>query len=195
MQIISQINDANRGIGELLLLLSLVEIWYFIRFALSLSYRCADTLIHLYGLRWKGGDDIVEKRLLSALFLTFWNFATFNVSLRQSNGRCSWVCFYRTIIVSVRFLQVWFGGIYISAWASALLVLRYRAMRRPQSAGRVTVQIPSRLICNRPSQSIRVCAPIECVSAIVHEKRVYLCFRETNISGAFALISVACFIL
>ena len=39
------------------------------------------------------GTDIMEKRLLSALFLTVWNFATFNVSLRQSNGRWSWVCY------------------------------------------------------------------------------------------------------
>ena len=39
------------------------------------------------------GTDIMEKRLLSALFLTLRNFATFNVSLRQSNGRCSWVCY------------------------------------------------------------------------------------------------------
>ena len=30
------------------------------------------------------------------------------------------------------------NSIYISAWASALLVQRYRAMRRPQAAGRVT---------------------------------------------------------
>lgn len=31
------------------------------------------------------------------------------------------------------------GIVYISAWASALLVQLYRAMRRPQSVGRVTV--------------------------------------------------------
>ena len=31
---------------------------------------------------------------------------------------------------------------YISAWASALLVQLYRAMRRPQYVGRVTVRLP-----------------------------------------------------
>ena len=37
---------------------------------------------------------------------------------------------------------------YISAWASALLVLLDRAMRRPQSVGRVTVQIPALFLLN-----------------------------------------------
>lgn len=61
----------------------------------------ADTLILFYGLRWQGGDDIMEKRLLSALPLTFWNLA------------------------------------------SALLVSTDRAMPKPQSVGRVRVQIPA----------------------------------------------------
>ena len=35
-------------------------------------------------------------------------------------------------------------GVYTyTAWASALLVLRYRAMRRPQSVGRVTGKVPT----------------------------------------------------
>ena len=43
-----------------------------------LSHLHADTLIHLYVLRWSGGDDIVERRLLDALVLTFWNLASSN---------------------------------------------------------------------------------------------------------------------
>ena len=35
-----------------------------------LPHLHADTLIHLYVLRWSGGDDIVERRLLDALVLT-----------------------------------------------------------------------------------------------------------------------------
>ena len=34
------------------------------------------------------------------------------------------------------------GVVYISAWASALLVRLNWAMRRPQSVGRVTVRLP-----------------------------------------------------
>ena len=33
-------------------------------------------------------------------------------------------------------------SVYISAWASTLLVQQHRAMRRPQSVGRVTGRIP-----------------------------------------------------
>ena len=33
-------------------------------------------------------------------------------------------------------------SVYISAWASTLLVQQYRAMRRPQNVGRVTGRIP-----------------------------------------------------
>ena len=37
----------------------------------------------------------------------------------------------------------WYAlGVYISAWASALLVRLNWAMRRPQSVGRVTVRLP-----------------------------------------------------
>jgi hypothetical protein len=39
-------------------------------------------------------------------------------------------------------------GVRISAWASALLVQQWWAMRRPQSVGRVTVQIPALFLFN-----------------------------------------------
>ena len=39
---------------------------------------------------------------------------------------------------------------YISAWASALLVQLYRAMRRPQSVGRVTVRLPRFFYAAKP---------------------------------------------
>ncbi len=86
----------------------------------------ADALIHLYGLRWLGGDDIVERRLLGALVLTllelrnfdrlFKNKATvdvtgyvflysFNIPYRNSGGYV-WVIYtYRRGVCVARFEQ------------------------------------------------------------------------------------------
>ena len=50
-----------------------------------------------------------------------------------------WVCFISALGVSARLCAVHAGvHIYISAWASALLVQLYRAMRRPLCVGRAT---------------------------------------------------------
>ena len=38
------------------------------------------------------GIDLWIRRLLSALFLTAWNFATSHVVKEHSSGRCPWVC-------------------------------------------------------------------------------------------------------
>lgn len=46
-------------------------------FALLLLPSYADALIHLFGLRWLGGDDIVERRLLGALVLTLLELRNF----------------------------------------------------------------------------------------------------------------------
>ena len=80
------------------------------------------------------GIDIMEKRLLSALFLTHRNLAVSKMKVKDkatvdAHG-------YATILVSV-FCRY---GLSISAWASALLVLLYRAMRRPQCVKRAIVQ-------------------------------------------------------
>lgn len=63
----------------------------------------------------------------------------------QSNGRCSWVCYIRTLHAGSLFadcLQA-YSFIYISAWASALLVSTIRAMPEPLCVGRVTSLIPT----------------------------------------------------
>ena len=97
---------------------------------------------------------IYGKRLLNALFLTSQNFANSQLCQKQSNSRCSWVCIQTyTRLVGYRQthtpqrnssgrsrpLCVWQEVYtYISAWASALLVLTEWAMRRPCDVGRVT---------------------------------------------------------
>ena len=59
-----------------------------IRFALILQHLRADTLIHLYELRWQGGDDMVERRLLGALVLTLLELRNFTtVCQKQSQER------------------------------------------------------------------------------------------------------------
>lgn len=55
----------------------------------------------------------------------------------QSNGRCPSGMLGTALVVSVPLGRARRAGS-ISAWASALLVLTVRAMRRPQTAGRVT---------------------------------------------------------
>ena len=79
-----------------------------------------------------------KRRLLGRFVLNILKLRNFlKTRLRQSNGRCSWVCYTKQpgcLRVSVRTVWVY----YISAWASALLVLLSWAMRRPQSVGRVT---------------------------------------------------------
>ena len=46
-------------------------------------------------------------------------------------------------------------SVYISAWASTLLVQQYRAMRRPQNVGRGTGRIP-RFFILPPAKSILI---------------------------------------
>ena len=78
------------------------------------------------------------------LFLTFWNFATFKSSHEHCNGRCP-----RDVFIHIPLLVWHFAysevsyirigiSVYISAWASTLLVQLDWAMRRPQNVGRVT---------------------------------------------------------
>ena len=67
-----------------------------------------------------------KRRLLSALFLTNRNFATFKCSLEHSNGRCPGMCYFTSLywygcIASCNMPNIGIGRIvYMSAWASAL---------------------------------------------------------------------------
>ena len=104
----------------------------------------------LSGMLRRGTTGRVEvfrhniRRLLGALFLTLRNFANFVHSHGHCNGRCS-----RDVYCHIP-LPVWHfaycevsnigigTSVFISAWASTLLVQLCRAMRRPRSVGRVT---------------------------------------------------------
>ena len=94
------------------------------------------------------------ERLLGALFLTNRNFATFRYCLGHSNGRCSRDVYLSTslywygLLCNDDKLNIRIGkSVYISAWASTLLVQQYWAMRRPRFVGRVTGRIPRFLFC------------------------------------------------
>ena len=86
-----------------------------------------------------GWDDIYEKGVY--LTLCLWrleNFATFQITVKgQGNGRCP----LGYVSLTAGIVPAWQAQrlAYISAWASALLVLTGWAMRRPRVAGRVTV--------------------------------------------------------
>ena len=89
------------------------------------------------------------ERLLGALFLTNRNFATFKCSLGHCNGRCSRDVYLSTslywygLLCNNDKLNIRIGrSVYISAWASTLLVQLHWAMRRPRFVGRVTGRIP-----------------------------------------------------
>ena len=111
---------------------------------------------------WVGlGITTFEKRRLSgALFMTDWNFANFMYCHGHCNGRCSRDVYiyahpplppWRMARTAVCQHWVYCKGelcIYISAWASTLLVQQYRAMRRPQSVGRVT-RVPTLFLCRK----------------------------------------------
>ena len=89
-----------------------------------------------------------KRRLLSALFLTNRNFATFKCSLEHSNGRCP-----RDVLFHIPLL-VWL----VASWRWVLYPYRERcihigvgfdvarslhwAMRRPRFVGRVTGRFP-----------------------------------------------------
>lgn len=47
----------------------------------------------------------ILKRLLDALFLTLWNFATFKCCLEHSNGRCSWDVYSHIPFIGIVFIR------------------------------------------------------------------------------------------
>ena len=53
-----------------------------------------------------------------------------------------WMCMHLSEVCVSFMRRTPVGELYISAWASALLVRLNWAMRRPQSVGRVTVRLP-----------------------------------------------------
>ena len=89
-----------------------------------------------------GWDDIYEEGVyLTLCFPAYRNFATFRNRWEQVSGRCLRGYVIHRIDREAscpKEGRVRLVGHYISAWASALLVLLYRAMRRPLCAGRVT---------------------------------------------------------
>lgn len=82
------------------------------------------------------GNIYMIRRLLDALFLMYWNFATFNHSQEWGNSRCPWVCITASTVYLLKVGNV--SAYTISAWASALLVQLWWAMRKPQCVERVT---------------------------------------------------------
>jgi hypothetical protein len=84
------------------------------------------------------GSDIIKKRLLT-LFLDVLKLRNFlglvkNEATVDAHGYDN---YHRCVMPFFGMTQV---ALYISAWASALLVQLNRAMRRPQDVGRVTEQ-------------------------------------------------------
>ncbi len=92
-----------------------------------------------------GGIHILGKAFISALCLAYLNFANSNPSSRnKATVDVHWVCYMPACVIPVRLHPDGFHEqtIYISAWASALSVLRWRAMRRPRYAGRQRYRLP-----------------------------------------------------
>ena len=94
---------------------------FFVFHFLTLSHPYAEALLQLYELRWLGGDDIVERRLLGALVLTFWNLANSQQFVKDkatvdATGYVSSVqmlCYYCQWVVGS--MAIW-SYICISAW-------------------------------------------------------------------------------
>ena len=86
----------------------------------------------------EGVHIIMERRLLDALCLTLRNFATFQSLVKNEVTVDVHGCVLFSPLCICIYMQIWGGSIYISAWASALLVQLNWAMRRPRSVGRVT---------------------------------------------------------
>lgn len=92
--------------------------------------KLVEMVLHIYGKAFTWRFD-----------LTLGNFANFTISQRQSNSRCSCVSIYRRnfhIISWSWILCNFVVYVYLLAWASALLVLDWWAMRRPPSVERAT---------------------------------------------------------
>ena len=51
-----------------------------------------------WGAAWLWGTYIWWRRLLDALFLTLWNFATSIVVKEHGNSRCPWVCIHQPAV-------------------------------------------------------------------------------------------------
>ena len=85
----------------------------------------------------------MKKAFTKRLVLTFRNFATFRYSQEQGNSRCpTWYVFtpYHTF---TPFRREAYWCKHIRRGVSALLVLLYRAMRRPRSVDGRTVRTPT----------------------------------------------------
>ena len=109
---------------------------------LILLHPYAEALLHLYELRWLGGDDIMERRLLGALVLTFWNLANSQtVCQRQSNGRCHGICKLRIqmlyLCCSKKRQSVWPFGC-IDTYRRGVCVARFDKLGNARASKRET---------------------------------------------------------
>lgn len=105
-----------------------------INLLLPLLHLRADALIHLYGLRGLGGDDIMGKAFTWRFgFDPFGTSQLLMISQRQSNSRCYGICLLYSFIILYRNRGGYSVVVYIHIGVrSALLVSTNRAMRRPQ---------------------------------------------------------------
>ena len=100
--------------------------------------------------------DIMEKAHTQRFVLDGLKLRKLHALSEHSNGRCSrdvliHIPLLVWLIASRRQVYIRIGeSVYISAWASTLLVQQCRAMRRPQSVGRVTGKFPRFFILPKP---------------------------------------------
>ena len=93
----------------------------------------------------------MKKAFTKRFVLTLRNFATFRYSQEQGNSRCpTWYVFtpYHTF---TPFRREAYWCKHIRRGVSALLVLLYRAMRRPRSVDGRTVRTPTLYLYNKKS--------------------------------------------
>ena len=76
-----------------------------------------------------------KRRLLDAQFLTAWNLANSMVMSGTQQRQMF-------MVARIASPHSWVYSIYCSAWASALLVQHYRAMREPHAVGRANGTFP-----------------------------------------------------
>ena len=93
----------------------------------------ADTSILLCGLRWTGGDDIMEKAFTWTLCFDVLESRKFKLCHKQSNGECLMGMFLYSFVILVVTTRITHKVSYIHIGVgSALLVSTNWAMRRPQ---------------------------------------------------------------
>ena len=107
---------------------------------LTLSHPYAETLLHLYELRWMGGDDIMEKAFTWRFGFDSVESRKFTMSVKnKATVNVSWVCFF------VLLYYIGCDNSYNTRCvytyrreAFALLVSTDRAMRKPNRVKRAT---------------------------------------------------------